>query len=139
MSHSWVRRVKIRVKVPRLKEPRIKELVTSQIMGARCKPRGSGSTSIRVMHGAEVFLAEVLVLKGMGVGNMDMLARGEVVELVCGVWIVTDKWLEVELWWGNWEDGEEWVARRRGRQWQSIERWGFNGDEGKRSRSSFGL
>ena len=43
------------------------------------------------MRGAEALLAEVLVLEGMGVGNMDMTLGLEVVELVRGVWIATDK------------------------------------------------
>jgi hypothetical protein len=60
-------------------------------MGDRHRPRGSGSTSIGMMQGIEVFLAEVLMFEGMGVGNVDTLARGEVVELVRAVWIATDK------------------------------------------------
>jgi hypothetical protein len=81
-------------------------------MGERRKPRRSGSASIRAMRGAEVLLAEVLVLKGMGVGNVDTTLRFEVMELMCGVWITTDEGCEPELWGRDWEDGEERVGAR---------------------------
>jgi hypothetical protein len=73
------------------KEPRKKEVPTSQIIGERRKPRRSGSTSIRAMRGTEAFLAEVLMFKGMGVGNVDTTLEFEVVELVRGVWVTTDE------------------------------------------------
>jgi hypothetical protein len=85
-------------------------VVTTQIMGDQCRPRGGGSASIRPMHGAEALLAEVLMLEGMGVGNVDTTLGFEVVELVRGVRVTADKGFEMELWWGNWEDGEERVG-----------------------------
>jgi hypothetical protein len=89
------------------KEPRMNEAVTTQIMGDQCRPRGLGSASIGMMRGTEVLLAEVLMFKGMGVGNMDMTLGFEVVELVRGVMVTADKGSEMELGWGNWEDREE--------------------------------
>jgi hypothetical protein len=65
------------------------------------------------MRGTEALLAEVLVFERMGVGNMDMTLGFEVAELVRGVRVTTDKGFETELWWGNWEDGEERVRARR--------------------------
>jgi hypothetical protein len=43
------------------------------------------------MRGTEALLAEVLVLKGMGMGNVDTTLGFEVMELVRGVWITTDE------------------------------------------------
>jgi hypothetical protein len=88
----------------------MKEAVTTQIMGDQCRPRGGGSASKGAMRGTEALLAEVLMFEGMGVGNVDMTPGFEVVELVCGVRVTVDKGFEMELWWGNWEDGEERVG-----------------------------
>jgi hypothetical protein len=65
--------------------------VTSQIMGEKYRPKGSDSASIGAMRGTEVLLAEVLMFKGMGVGDMDTTLGFEVVELVHGVRVTTDK------------------------------------------------
>jgi hypothetical protein len=94
------------------KEPRMKEVVMTQIMGDQHRPRGGGSASKGAMHGAEALLAEVLMLEGMGVGDVDTALRFEVVELVRSVRVTTDKGSETELWWGNWEDREERVGAR---------------------------
>jgi hypothetical protein len=89
------------------KEPIMKEEVTTQIMGDQHRLRGSGSTSIRPMREIEALLAEVLMFKGMGVGNVDTTLGFEVMELVCGVRVTADEGFKTELGWGNWEDREE--------------------------------
>jgi hypothetical protein len=96
-----------------LKELRMKEAVTTQIMGDQCRPRGGGSASKGAMRGIEVLLAEVLMFKGVGVGDVDTTLGFEVMELVHGVRVTADKGFETELWWGNWEDGEERVGGRQ--------------------------
>jgi hypothetical protein len=85
----------------------MKEAVTTQIMGDQRRPRGGGSASKGAMRRAEVLLAEVLMLEGMGVGDMDTTLGFEVMELVHGVRVTADKGSKTELWWGNWEDREE--------------------------------
>jgi hypothetical protein len=90
----------------------MKEVVTTQIIGDQRRPRGGGSASKGAMRGTEALLTEVLMFKGMGVGNVDTTSGFEVVELVCGVSVTADKGFEMELWWGNWEDGEERVGAR---------------------------
>jgi hypothetical protein len=64
---------------------------TSQIIGERLKLNRSDSASKGAMRGAEVLLAEVLMLKGVGVSNMDTTLRFEVVELVHGIRGTTDE------------------------------------------------
>jgi hypothetical protein len=89
------------------KEPRMKEAVMTQIMGDHRRPRGGGSASIRLMRGTEALLAEVLMFEGMGVGDVDMTLGFEVMELVYRIRVTADEGFEMELGWGNWEDGEE--------------------------------
>ena len=48
-------------------------------------PKAAGSISIRIMRGAVGLLAEVLVFKRVGVCNMGVAPRVEVIELMCGV------------------------------------------------------
>jgi hypothetical protein len=59
------------------------------------------------MQGTEALLAEVLVFKGMGMGNMNTTLGFEVVELVYGVWITMDKGCKSEIGRRDWEDREE--------------------------------
>jgi hypothetical protein len=72
-------------------ELRMNELDTNQTIGDNLRPQGSGSTSIRPMRGTDPFLAEMLVLKGVGVGDVNTSLGFELVELVRGVWVTTDE------------------------------------------------
>ena len=55
-------------------------------------------------------LAEVLVVKGMGMRDMLALAREEVMVRVCSVGVGTPEGLEPKGGWRDWEDGEERVC-----------------------------
>ena len=79
--------------------------------GELTRPMGSGySVTVRPVRGATRLLAEVLMLKGVSVGDVGTLTRVEGVELVRGVRITTQERSEgdrAELGFGDWDGGEE--------------------------------
>ena len=110
-------------------------------MGESSRLAGSRSTTIRVMGGALQLLAEVLVLKGMTMRDVLTRTRGKGMVSVSGVGVVASEGREPEGRGRDWEDGEERarVCRRRQGCQGGMRRWGFNGDERKRSRGSIRL
>jgi hypothetical protein len=48
-------------------------------------PKGVELISIRVVRGVDTFLVEVLVLKGVGMGDMPLVIRLEVMKLMHGI------------------------------------------------------
>ena len=66
---------------------RVVEIVPN--MGNTARLRGSASVPVRAIRRASAFLAEVLMFKGMGVGNVGMTTREEVMVLVSSVGITT--------------------------------------------------
>ena len=83
-------------------------------MGENSSPIGSKSITIGVMRRAVGLLTEVLVLKGMDMGNVLAFARDEVMVCIRGVGISTPKGSEPEGRRRDWEDGEEQVRAQQG-------------------------
>jgi hypothetical protein len=75
---------------------RLSAVNTVQSIGEYPSPKGIGSVSIGPMRGTDTFLAEVLVLKGMGVGDVEAGAGPEGGELVRGVGVLTHEGPELE-------------------------------------------